>query len=314
MAAARTRIEPRLAEDAYWPRLAAQLDAAARAGIDIAALLVRVAARAPLPDEHAAAALWWRVVQHLAPGVLRADTTTSAAMLQPAWTPALADVLGSQAAERVQADPAWPALVAAVTAAAAQGWQPRPLLIAAHALHTPTGEPAEGPVRTDELATALVWRIGTLTDPPPDTEDPPVPDPRLGVDISAADWAELPAPSDLDRLGSIDIAPDDAWLDSLRPPDDPTSRSRRSVPLRRRAARPARGRRRQADAVLAVDRRALLPASPAEPPTHRVGRAGERPVAATAADAERAGDGLLRRPLSALLGAGLRPRPGWAAT
>ncbi len=82
------------------------------------------------------------------------------------------------------ADPAWPALVAAVTHARRYGWDADQLLTTAHDLLL-GGQPEDEPLRPDELATALVWRIGMLTDPrhqpvathdgysPPDPADEP---------------------------------------------------------------------------------------------------------------------------------------------
>ena len=223
------RLEPRLLQDPYWPQLAARLDAAHRAGLDISAVATRAAGAGPLPDEQPATAVWWRIVQHLAPGVLPADLTTGSS-LRPVWTPVLAELLGEAAARRVQADPAWPALVAAVTTATADGWQPNQLLEAAHSLSKPSAGPDETTLRPDELATALVWRIGTLTDPPPDTDLSAVhPDARFDpapTPEEVAELAELLPPADLDRLPTtvedphrIDVSPE--------PTQSPADRSHR---------------------------------------------------------------------------------------
>ena len=48
----------------------------------------------PLPDEHQAAALWWRLVPHLGPAALGADVH-SANLLQPTWRTALAELVGT---------------------------------------------------------------------------------------------------------------------------------------------------------------------------------------------------------------------------
>jgi hypothetical protein len=56
---------PRAAADPFLPELAERLTNLARAGFD-ATLLVRSAAAAgPLPDDHPAAALWWRILDQL---------------------------------------------------------------------------------------------------------------------------------------------------------------------------------------------------------------------------------------------------------
>ena len=99
-----------------WPTLADRLAAAHRAGIDIATL-ARSVADAPLPDEQPAAALWWRL-RGTCPPPRWPPPNTRAGTLRPDWTPHLAAVVGDQAAARIMADPAWPALVAAVTHAA----------------------------------------------------------------------------------------------------------------------------------------------------------------------------------------------------
>ena len=127
-------IDPRIAGDPYWPILADRLAAADRAGIDITALTRAVAAERPLPDEQPAAALWWRLCGHLSPAAMTATDPSVSETLRPDWTPVLADVVGPAAADRVVADPAWPALVAAVTHARDAGWQPDQVLSTAHDL------------------------------------------------------------------------------------------------------------------------------------------------------------------------------------
>lgn len=68
-----------------------------------------------------------------------------------------------RAAVRVLADPAWPALVAAVTHAGRGGWEPETVLSMAYDL-LQGGQPDDQPLRPDELATALGWRIRLLAD------------------------------------------------------------------------------------------------------------------------------------------------------
>jgi hypothetical protein len=59
------RESPRATADPFLPELAERLTNLARAGFD-ATLLVRSAAAAgPLPDDHPAAALWWRILDQL---------------------------------------------------------------------------------------------------------------------------------------------------------------------------------------------------------------------------------------------------------
>ncbi len=155
-------LEPRVLTDPYWPVLADRMAAAERAGIDIGALAVTAAGLRPLPDELPAAALWWRLAQHLAPSVIEAATTSPAQTLRPDWTPALATILGENLAQRVLADPAWPALVTAVDTATHAGWTaPGVLSTAIELLRSGTDTDAPR-VRAGELTTALVWRVEAL--------------------------------------------------------------------------------------------------------------------------------------------------------
>ena len=228
-----TRIDPRITDDPYWPQLADRLDAADRSGLDIRALLTAAAASAHLPDEQPAAALWWRLSRHLAPAATAATHGSGASTLRPEWTPILRDKLGPVRADRVLADRAWPALVAAVTTATRVGWTPEQVLTAA--ISGTLTEPADGGVTDNELATALVWRIAALTDPEP-----------LAVDAPFDPYdADLIPPDDLDVLGQPDqpgttlpvpaeamwVDPDvllppytdaDAPLDDATPVDDDT--------------------------------------------------------------------------------------------
>jgi len=154
-------IDQRLVSDPYWPVLAEHLTAADRAGIDIGRLAVDATGDRPLPDELPAAALWWRLSQHLAPSVLDAAATGAPHTLRPDWTPALSEVLGDTVAQRVLADPAWPGLVTAVTHATHAGWEPAQVLGTAHELLLATLD--EGTVlRPAEVAPALVSRVQAL--------------------------------------------------------------------------------------------------------------------------------------------------------
>ncbi|MEU4711085.1 MobF family relaxase [Nocardia salmonicida] len=55
------RIDPRISTDPTWPIIATNIDAAARAGLDIEHQLTNAAGAGPLPDEMPAAALWARL-------------------------------------------------------------------------------------------------------------------------------------------------------------------------------------------------------------------------------------------------------------
>ena len=159
-------LEPRVLTDPYWPVLADRMFAAERAGIDIGALTVTAAGLRPLPDELPAAALWWRLAEHLTPSVIEAATASPARTLRPDWTLTLTTILGDSLAQRVLADPAWPGLVTAVDTATHAGWSaPNVLATAAELLRSDTDTDTDVPrVRADELTTALVWRVEALLD------------------------------------------------------------------------------------------------------------------------------------------------------
>jgi hypothetical protein len=64
------QINPNLTKDAFAPVFADRLAAISRAGMDASQLLHSAASTGgPLPDDHAAAALWWRISRHLTAGV-----------------------------------------------------------------------------------------------------------------------------------------------------------------------------------------------------------------------------------------------------
>ncbi|MCX4097939.1 MobF family relaxase [Nocardia sp. alder85J] len=173
------RLDARLLTDPYWPVLADKIDLAARAGLPIETLLGTAAASRPLPDDMPAAALWSRL--QIEPAALH--TTTDA--LRPYWTPQLAELLGTDTADLLINDPAWPRLVAAIDHATASGWTPRDILATAYELLL-GGQADTGSIRPHQLTTALAWRAEALlhtdigsapvspADPIPDTapEDP----------------------------------------------------------------------------------------------------------------------------------------------
>jgi DNA primase catalytic core len=153
--------------DVEFARLSERLGALQAAGIDVGLLVDRaVNVDHPLPDERAADALWWRIVRHLGPAA-RASANQSHT-LRPAWSTYLCERLGETAGERVMADAMWPALVAAVHARPAE-WSPEQLIGAAT-----SGRGTD--VRPEDLCSALVWRIATMTDAPFDEPEPFEPD------------------------------------------------------------------------------------------------------------------------------------------
>jgi len=247
------QVEPRLLVDPHWPSVADKFAAADRAGIDITALVTSLVSNPrntdtaavadpgpgldapghqarPLPDEMPAAALWWRLSRHLAPAALSAqagdlgtDSPASPPALRPAWTSHLEVLLGGDLAARVTADPAWPALVAAVTQATDWGWTAEQVLATAHGLlpfgtsHDPaaagtdtgTGTNPASP-RPSELATALVWRVAMLSDGP---DDP-------AADLPDAGWAPTAGAGNHTDPYAYEQAPVDPYEQELLPPED----------------------------------------------------------------------------------------------
>jgi conjugative relaxase-like TrwC/TraI family protein len=187
-------IDPRIRRDEHWPVLADRLAAADRAGLDAAGMLAAVAAERPLPDDLPAAALWWRLAPHLAPATVPA--APGAAVPRPDWCAVLLDLLPDEQRQGVLADPAWPALVAAVTTGIRTGWRPAELLTAALAGLPPavTGD-ATG------LTEALVFRIAALTDPAPVHHPEPLP-----ADLQPPEDAHLLPPVDAPTTATGDLA------------------------------------------------------------------------------------------------------------
>ena len=153
------QIGPNLTEDDFAPVLAGQLAAISRTGMDARQLLSSAASTGgPLPDDHAAAALWWRISRHLTPAA--ADQIDADRTLATAWTFRLAELLGADRAEALQSSRWWPPLVTAVGNALERGWRLDDLI-------RPAGSQQDG---LDDLCQALLSRISLLTDPVPTVE------------------------------------------------------------------------------------------------------------------------------------------------
>lgn len=152
-------LDPHIVQDPYWPRLAEQLTDLDQAGLDVAALTTEAIADDPLPTELPAAALWWRLSRNVDQTTL--DTADSG--LRPDWINDVGDVLGTNTAEVVIADPAWPALVTAVDGAVLpDGWSARELLTTATESLYASADMAGENLRADQLARALARRVEHL--------------------------------------------------------------------------------------------------------------------------------------------------------
>ncbi|WP_447645223.1 MobF family relaxase [Nocardioides zeae] len=159
-------------DDPWHQVLCQRLGRLERAGLDPETLVrdaLEPADAGPLPDEHSAAALWWRLVPHLGPAALAADDHT-ADLLRPDWLPEATAATSPRVVDELRHAPLWPALVAAVdetlstarsetTDGEREPWTPTTLLTTAF-----DGLPLD--LRDAELCEALVLRIATLTDAP----------------------------------------------------------------------------------------------------------------------------------------------------
>ena len=194
-------IDPRLRSDAYWPQLAGQLVQAARTTPDLRQIITTAARQGPLPDELPAAALWWRIAGALSPTAILATTHSR---LRPPWVSDIDAVFGTALAETITSDPAWPGLVAAISAADPHKWTPRDLLhVAAEQLADASiGE--DHPIPPGDYARLITYTVDAFTHRL---------HARLGVDFD-----DLPTPVD---------APPDPAEEALFPPDpeDPFTHS-----------------------------------------------------------------------------------------
>lgn len=153
---------PSLRGDEFTPILAQRLATVNRAGLDGRALL-STALLAPLPDDHAAAALWWRISRHLSPAVaLQVDATPAH---HADWLDQLTRSLTAVQRSSLQSSPWWPALVATLEHSLARGSRPTDLeqhLVSAAGKLDPDLDPCQ----------ALTWRLSVLGDPPPEEGTP----------------------------------------------------------------------------------------------------------------------------------------------
>ena len=98
------QLSPNLTQDPFAPMLADRLAALSRAGVDARQLLgSAITTGGPLPDDHAAAAVWWRISRHLTPTVTaQADTDHTFATVR---TTRLAELIGADQADTLQVQP-----------------------------------------------------------------------------------------------------------------------------------------------------------------------------------------------------------------
>ncbi|MCA0306335.1 MAG: relaxase domain-containing protein [Actinobacteria bacterium] len=147
------QVSPLALTDDFAPTLAARLSQLSSAGINVPCLLRAAGAQGPLPDDHAAAALWWRLSGHLTPAVAEAVDTDHHLATQ--WLPTFAERLGDTAHD-LQDSPWWPALVTTIEHGLQRGWTLDQLLDETRGLSDNDG-------RADPCQ-AWVWRLSLLTD------------------------------------------------------------------------------------------------------------------------------------------------------
>jgi len=147
------QLAPNIGEDSFAPILAGRLAAISRAGVDAKQLLRAAADGKPLPDDHAAAALWWRIYRHLNPAVSAQINRPGVPTVR--WESRLAELIGTGRRRLIQTSPWWPALVTAVDQALQRGWRLEDVISA----------PDSGlsPPDVDQCQ-ALLWRISVALD------------------------------------------------------------------------------------------------------------------------------------------------------
>ena len=164
------RADPRgraLGEHRHLPARAGRqrLAGMSRTGINAAQLLHAAINTGPLPDEHGAAALWWRISRHLQP-TIAASTDHDDSITTP-WAEQLTKLvapIGPNSFSTVACGRPW------------SRWSTMPCNAAGHSSSS-SPPPRSQPV--DDECQTLVWRISLLTDAAPDedrrrTRRPPI--------------------------------------------------------------------------------------------------------------------------------------------
>ncbi|UUW88633.1 MobF family relaxase [Pimelobacter simplex] len=222
-------LAPQARDDEFTPLLAERLAAMSRAGVTAHELLRTATApnhpAGPLPDEHAAAAVWWRMARQLTPAVAsQIGDGSHGESVTTEWTPRLVELFGPERAASIQASTWWPALVANVDHGVRRGWQVEALLGAGRAQGDVTSDGWDHELDGIDECQALVWRTSIALETAPDEpaheyhfDEPPAdlwdgiePDPATLVDhatdLDWADWplAEDPGPYDEQLVDAVD--------------------------------------------------------------------------------------------------------------
>ena len=174
-------IAPTILDDDFAPILAARLSQLSSSGTNALPLLTAAAHTGPLPDDHAAAALWWRIARNLGPtadGAIGGHQTT-------AWMEAFTRQVGNATSRELQDSPWWPGLTAVIERGLQRGWSVDDL--------TDVGSSAVAEGNSD-LCQGWIWRLSLLTDTYEAEEEPAVRDDEPPTDLYAG-W-EPPEASD----------------------------------------------------------------------------------------------------------------------
>ncbi|MFT4218079.1 MAG: MobF family relaxase [Micropruina sp.] len=209
-----TSLDPQIGRDPYLATLATRVARLSSAGINIRQLIHHAAGEGPLPDDHAAAALWWRLSSHLTPAV--AHHATSSEHLTTDWTPHLRSAVGEERAAQLEKSSWWPALVTAIDHGLRRGWTLDNLLTTA-----PTNQQSAG-----DDCQAWVWRLTLATQTPPDADVRPDPaDHEPPADLHEG-WT--PTAPQVDMLHPNNIPPagadEETWIEDLEPDEETVDR------------------------------------------------------------------------------------------
>ncbi len=162
----RTVLPEALRADPFVENLERRLTTLDRTGVDPVRLIADALAQPqPLPVEHPAGALWWRIVRRVDPTALRGACSSAPAEDQrqrpeSQWIAQL-----TEAVPGIDANLGWPRLLDTLNRAHADGYDVPQLLTSA--LTTPSEMGQRG-------ADDLRWRILDTTDPDPRRTPPPI--------------------------------------------------------------------------------------------------------------------------------------------
>jgi DNA primase catalytic core len=190
-------LSSRVLADDFAPTLGRRLSQLSSSGINVPRLIDKTARQGALPDDHAAAALWWRMSRHLTPAV--AEAADTAHHLATQWLEQLTHTVGDDTARDLTASQWWPALVTTIERGLQHGWPLDQLIDHAQRGGADDSDPCQ----------TWVWRLSLLTDPvpladedhnltenqpPTDLWDSHQPNPEAAADHTSLDAARIEIP------------------------------------------------------------------------------------------------------------------------